>query len=193
MRVIVLSLLGLLLSPSAAAEVVPQANFQVTGSSPIGAHSDVGMFASVMFAPGADPLVFTYAGPGVQVTKWWWTSPRIGLEMNIPASGDARPIFSLWNALTLADGHLSLFLETEVYPDLSPAKGDPVYYGFYSATVTPKTRLSFGAQVEQVNASIAVGPQIGFKFNPSLSAGVQHFWDFNDGHAIRVVAAVAFN
>lgn len=193
MRVVLLSLLPLLFTPKAsAAEVIPEVNLQVMGSMPVNKQSDIGMFASVMLMPGAYPLIFTYVGPDLQVTKWWWSSLRIGMEIGLPTANDARPILSWWNIITTDDKRFDLFAEVDLYPDLSPEL-DPIFYGFYSARYTPGKHLSFGAQAEQVNSAVAAGPQIGLKLNDHLSVGAQHFWNFDDIHQIRVVVATTFN
>jgi hypothetical protein len=159
-----------LFTPTAAAGVSAQLNIKVAGSAKLTEKIDLGVFANAMLLPGTTAYYCTYTGPGFQLTPWWWASPRGGVILNWPATGQASPIASLWNYFTLHGGDLSLFTETEVYP--LPGGGVD-YFGFYQADYN-FTALSLGLMAEQVNTSITAGPIVSYSFNKNLSAGVEY-------------------
>lgn len=186
MRVIAPSLASFLLASNAfAAEPVvnPQAIMKVVGGVPVDDTVSIGMFASAFITPGNDPLYFAYVGPGFTPTGWWWTSPRIGMEMNLPVSGETRPIVSWWNVVTLSKRY-SIFLESDVYPDL--LSGEMIYYGYYSVE-RDSTLLNLGIHAEQVNLGVTVGPHVAVNFGGHLTAGVEYHWGLAESHAIRVI------
>lgn len=187
---IFLFLLVLAASPKAFAGLTPQGLVKVTGSTTLGNGIDLGFFGSAFLVPGADPLAFSYLGPGFQVTEGWWVSPRVGVTMNWPTSGGAAPIVSLWNSITFPNARLSLFAETEVYV---LASGDVDYYGWYEMDYNRK-RLSVGVHGEQVNVHLTVGPHVYFDIAPHLTIGLEHHLDVADvtSNALRVVVKLDF-
>lgn len=180
---------AVLVSSDAFAGVSPQAIVKVTGSTPVTKKTDFTVFGSAFLVPGADPFYFLYTGPGFQLTDWWWTSPRVGMVMNWPTYGDAAPIYSVWNSFSLRDGDISFFTETEIY-QLHGGGSD--YYGLYWADFNVKS-LSLGAHVEQVDDHVTIGPHVLCALNEHFVAGVEHHWDFDDGHAIRTTIKLKFN
>lgn len=188
MRTALLAFLGSFLVSTAHAEVGTQVIAKVTGSTLVSEKVDVGVFGSMFVAPGTDPLYFTYVGPGLQVTQWWWTSPRVGMVMNLPAYGDALPIVSWWNNFTVRN--FSLFTETEVYPNMT--NSDVTYYGYYSFDLN-LALFTFGAHVEQVNLTATEGPHVLLNFGDHLSAGVEHHWAGTGAGTFRAIVTLKFN
>lgn len=188
MRFALLTVLSSLLMSTAQADVGTQAIVKVVGSTHVSEKVDVGVFGSMFVAPGSDPLYFTYVGPGFQVTKWWWTSPRVGMVINLPAYGDAMPIVSWWNNFTVRK--FSLFVETEVYPNAT--NGDVTYYGYYSLDIN-LALVTFGVHVEQVNLGATEGPHVLLHFGEHLSAGVEHHWAGTGAGTFRAIVKLKFN
>jgi len=174
---------------TASAGVNPQGIVMATGSGPLTEKIDFGVFASAFLLPGSDPLFFFYAGPGFQVTDWWWSSPRVGLVMDWPDSGHAAPILSLWNGLSFHDGDLTFFFETEVYV-LNGGGLD--YYGSYNVDLNVLP-VSVGFHAEQLNEAVTTGPHISYPLNDHMVLGLQHHWDFAEVHAIRGTIEMKFD
>ncbi len=181
----------ILFSHLATAGVTPQFNVKVAGSAKLTEKIDLGVFTNALLLPGTTAYYCAYAGPGFQLTPWWWTSPRGGVILNWPTSGQASPIVSLWNYLTFYGGDVSLFAETEVYP--LPGGGVD-YFGFYQVDYHFKA-LSLGLLGEQVNAGITFGPEASYSFNEHLTAGMEYHFNPLDlaAQTIRLDLSLKFN
>ncbi|HCC83845.1 TPA: hypothetical protein DEP96_03265 [Candidatus Uhrbacteria bacterium] len=180
-----------LFTTSAAAGTSAQINVKAAGSAKLVDKIDLGVFANAMLLPGTTAYYCAYAGPGFQLTPWWWTSPRGGVILNWPSTGQASPIASLWNYVTFYGGDLSLFLETEVY---ARPGGGVDYFGFYQLDYHFKA-LSLGLLGEQLNTGVTAGPVVTYAFNEHLSSGVEYHFNPVDlaNQTIRFNLSLKFN
>ena len=180
-------LLGLALAPEAsAATLSPQILMKVHSRIHLEGDGDwdFGVFTSGLMITSGSPLSFWYVGPGKQITPWWWSSVRPGIVFNFPTGGDAMPIISWWNSLDPTDD-FSFFLEGDYYP-VSLKGSDPIYYGYYGASYTPKI-FDLGVQAEQVNLSLTAGPHALIKLGKFITTGAEYYWDFKKGHTVRII------
>lgn len=187
MRLLTLLIL-VLVSPVAVAGVDAQAGINVIGSKSVSEKADLGMAGIVFLTPGNVPTYFYYAGPGFQVTDWWWTSPRGGLVLNWNDPDSSSSMMSWWNFVSLKDGSFTFFVETTALH----VNDHFDYLGIYQADYNIDW-LRMGAHVGQVNTNVTIGPHVGVALNDNLSTNVQYHWNLEDGHTIRVVSVLKFN
>jgi hypothetical protein len=178
-------LVSLFVSTSAYAEIGSQMIVSARGNAVVSEKLTIGVHGAVFMAPQMKPIGFLYVGPGFQITDWWWTSPRVGVAHNWFASVPA-PIVSSWNLFSAGD--FSVFTETEIY--ISAQQVD--FYGLYMIDYSIGD-LSVGLQGEQVNLGIKVGPHVGLAIGKHLSVNTQYYWDFMDGHTLRLVLSAKIN
>jgi hypothetical protein len=174
---IVLSIIfALFSSPASGAQFILAGN----GGAKISEDVRIGVFANVFHIPETTTMGFAYAGPGFTPTKWWWTSPRVGMVYNWAGDKDTLPILSWWNMASLKDGTFTIFSETEVYI------GDSVdFYGQYMAGWN-HLDLSIGAMAEQINADFTFGPYVGLSVG-RFDLRTQYHWDGTQPGDIRLV------
>lgn len=176
----ILSLLILTSSALADDNLHPQVNVMVGGERVVNRTWKVRASGHLFWAPRPEDdttLFFLYAGPKFHVAPWLSIAPQIGSVVNWTGKGDVLPLVSVWNWIDLS--HFHFFLEGDVYPDF--AGGTASYYGLYSVDYDRLKLVWIGAQVEQVNAIVNVGPHIGLPLGDYVWVQTNYHYGLGDG------------
>lgn len=163
----------------------PQVNASVQGTHVVNETWEIRGSGHAFWAPSpADDteLFFLYAGPKLHLSHWFSIAPQVGSVVNWAGTGDIRPLLSVWNWVDL--NHLHFFVEADIYPDFAGSMVD--YYGLYTADYDRLGIVWLGAQMEQVDASVNVGPHIGVPLGDHVFTQVNYHRNLMDGsNAIR--------
>lgn len=132
------------------------------------------------WAPGPEEdvtLFFLYAGPRFRIAPWLSIAPQIGSVVGWNSHDGVLPLISVWNWIDFS--HLHFFVEGDVYPDFTGGKAS--YYGLYIVDYDRLGIVSIGGQVEQVDASVNVGPHIGAPLGDHVWVQVDYHRGLGDG------------